>query len=102
MLFLHSHFFYVFFQVTYVNSEKELFNRFAQLVKELDPDILVGYEVQLASWGFLRDRAEHLGLHLLGEISRVPCECVVSVATSMPVSMETKHPLWLTAMFLYV
>ena len=71
------------FQVTYVDSEKDLFNRFVQLVKELDPDILVGYEVQMTSWGYLRDRANQLGLQLLSEISRIPCKCMVVMTTTL-------------------
>lgn len=37
-----------------------------------DPDILVGYEVQKASWGYLLERAAQLSIDLATEISRLP------------------------------
>lgn len=37
-----------------------------------DPDILVGYEVQMRSWGYLLQRAAVLGLDLCHQLSRVP------------------------------
>lgn len=40
-----------------------------------DPDILVGYEVQMHSWGYLLQRAAVLGLDLCQQLSRVPGRC---------------------------
>lgn len=37
-----------------------------------DPDILVGYEVQMRSWGYLLQRAAVLGVNLCQQLSRVP------------------------------
>lgn len=37
-----------------------------------DPDILVGYEVQMRSWGYLLQRARVLGVNLCQQLSRVP------------------------------
>lgn len=37
-----------------------------------DPDILVGYEVQMRSWGYLLQRAAVLGVDLCQQLSRVP------------------------------
>ena len=37
-----------------------------------DPDILVGYEVQMLSWGFLLQRANHLSWDLTTALSRLP------------------------------
>lgn len=37
-----------------------------------DPDILVGYEVQLHSWGYLLQRSSALGVDLCQQLSRVP------------------------------
>lgn len=37
-----------------------------------DPDILVGYEVQMRSWGYLLQRAAVLGVDLCQLLSRVP------------------------------
>lgn len=37
-----------------------------------DPDILLGYEVQMHSWGYLLQRAAALNVDLCQMISRVP------------------------------
>lgn len=39
------------------DSELDLINRLTDLVREFDPDILTGYEVQSSSWGYLIERA---------------------------------------------
>ena len=38
----------------------------------LPPDLLVGYEVQMASWGYLVERAAARGVNLPPLISRMP------------------------------
>lgn len=44
------------------HSELDLINRLTDLVREFDPDILTGYEVQSASWGYVIERARvHYG-----------------------------------------
>ncbi|XP_039016768.1 DNA polymerase zeta catalytic subunit-like [Hibiscus syriacus] len=40
----------------------------------LDPDILMGWDVQGCSLGFLAERASYLGIGLLNKISRTPSE----------------------------
>ena len=56
-----------------VSSEQELLSSLASLVRDHDPDILVGYDVQRMSWGFVLKRASHLGLSLSSsDFSRVP------------------------------
>ena len=37
-----------------------------------DPDILVGYEIQMLSWGYIIQRASQLGVNLYTKISRIP------------------------------
>lgn len=37
-----------------------------------DPDILVGYEIQKSSWGYLLERGSQLRLDLASMLSRVP------------------------------
>jgi hypothetical protein len=58
--------------ITYVADEKELFDELIKLVRGCDPDILLGYEVQMLSWGYLKARASYLGINLIGQLSRVP------------------------------
>ena len=43
-----------------------------QMYYRWDPDILVGYEVQLLSWGYLLQRSSTLNTNLAVAISRVP------------------------------
>ena len=58
-------------ELTHVTSELALLQALVQLVAEEDPDILIGYEVVMSSWGYLIDRAAVLNVDLIGEISRV-------------------------------
>lgn len=57
--------------VTYVASEADLLQHLIQLVIRLDPDILLGFEVQQLSWGFLLQRAAHLNVNLCAQIARI-------------------------------
>ncbi|KAL6485419.1 hypothetical protein MHYP_G00048110 [Metynnis hypsauchen] len=59
-------------QVSYTADEKELFQEVCNIMRKYDPDILVGYEVQMHSWGYLLQRASALGLDLCQQLSRVP------------------------------
>ncbi|XP_067273494.1 DNA polymerase zeta catalytic subunit isoform X2 [Pseudorasbora parva] len=59
-------------QVTYASDEKELFEEILGIIRKYDPDILVGYEVQMHSWGYLLQRALTLGVDLCQQLSRVP------------------------------
>ncbi|XP_073432100.1 DNA polymerase zeta catalytic subunit isoform X2 [Dendrobates tinctorius] len=60
------------FQTTYVSDEKELFEQLIILTRRYDPDILLGYEVQMHSWGYLLQRASALNVDLCQQMSRVP------------------------------
>ncbi|KAM9496921.1 DNA polymerase zeta catalytic subunit isoform 1-T1 [Clarias gariepinus] len=59
-------------QVIYTVDEKELFEEVSKMMRTYDPDILVGYEVQMHSWGYLLQRASALGVDLCRQLSRVP------------------------------
>ncbi|XP_042518598.1 DNA polymerase zeta catalytic subunit [Macadamia integrifolia] len=59
-------------KVLVTSEEKQLFYHFVQIIVSLDPDILMGWEIQGGSLGFLAERAAHLGVHLLNKISRTP------------------------------
>ncbi|XP_035205983.1 uncharacterized protein LOC118181018 isoform X2 [Stegodyphus dumicola] len=54
-----------------VESESLLFEKLASIVMEWDPDILIGYEIQMASWGYLTERAQSLNMNLNAMLSRV-------------------------------
>lgn len=55
-----------------VADELELLNRMVDLVVEFDPDIIVGWDVQSASWGYLNARGNHYGFDIGELISRAP------------------------------
>ncbi|XP_072912026.1 DNA polymerase zeta catalytic subunit isoform X3 [Hemitrygon akajei] len=61
-------------QVSYVNDEKELFQELVHNIRRFDPDILLGYEVQMHSWSYLFQRAAALEVDLCQMVSRVPDE----------------------------
>ena len=59
-------------RVRRVDTELELVKNVVRLVRDADPDILGGWEVQMSSWGFLMARAATLGINLCPLLSRVP------------------------------
>lgn len=44
-----------FFEIS--KSEADMILRFAAIVRDIDPDIILGFEIQKASWGYLIERA---------------------------------------------
>ena len=40
-------------------TEEALLRAWAVRVRKMDPDVLLGYEIQRASWGYVVDRAAH-------------------------------------------
>lgn len=57
--------------VTYADSEVDLLNEFVKFLRKCDPDILTGYEIEMASWGYLIERGYTLGLNLPPLLSRI-------------------------------
>jgi len=49
-------------KVEYAPDEISLMRAFVKLIKEFDPDIIVGYEIQLFSLGLLVERAQVLDI----------------------------------------
>ncbi|RPD62939.1 hypothetical protein L227DRAFT_584639 [Lentinus tigrinus ALCF2SS1-6] len=56
----------------FVNSELDLLNRVIDVIVDFDPDIISGWEVQAASWGYLGARGRSYGLDVGEQISRAP------------------------------
>lgn len=48
-----------------LSDELELINRIIDIIIDIDPDILVGWEVQAASWGYLSFRGFQYGKTLV-------------------------------------
>ncbi|XP_071818490.1 uncharacterized protein [Apostichopus japonicus] len=59
-------------EVINVTDEARMIEELLKLVKKHDPDILVGFEIQQLSWGYLFDRATALEIKLCAKISRLP------------------------------
>ncbi|MFH4973977.1 hypothetical protein AB6A40_000686 [Gnathostoma spinigerum] len=53
-----------------VGTETELFDIIVAFVDRYDPDILVGYDTNRYSWGYMTERSLALGRNFLSEISR--------------------------------
>lgn len=53
-----------------VSTELELLNRVVDIVVDIDPDILVGWEVQRSSWGYAEARGKQYGFEIADLISR--------------------------------
>ncbi|KAI7741669.1 hypothetical protein M8C21_005367, partial [Ambrosia artemisiifolia] len=64
------------------NQEKELFNEFMKIISNHDPDILMGWDIQGGSLGFLAERAAFLGIGLLSKISRTPSQPISNAEDS--------------------
>ncbi len=45
---------------------------FVKFVRSRDPDIVIGYEVQMLSWGYMIERARELDINLCPLLSRIP------------------------------
>lgn len=52
------------------------------IIRSIDPDILMGWDIQGSSLGYLAERAMHLGIILLNGISRTPTEMKVAARES--------------------
>lgn len=52
-------------------TELELLNRITDIIVELDPDILAGWEVQTSSWGYCDARGKTYGRAFVSRYSRV-------------------------------
>ncbi|XP_043488413.1 DNA polymerase zeta catalytic subunit isoform X1 [Polistes fuscatus] len=59
--FINSHIPLIPTSIQYVESEVELLNNFVTLIHRCDPDILIGWEVEVSSWGYIFQRASRLG-----------------------------------------
>jgi len=44
-----------------LSDELGLINRIIDIIVDIDPDILVGWEVQASSWGYLNSRGSQYG-----------------------------------------
>lgn len=58
--------------LTYVDTEEQLLEKLIDVVTKYDPEILIGWDIETLSWGYVFHRASVLGKPLNGRISRIP------------------------------
>lgn len=59
--------------ILYVATEQDALNSLVNLIEQHNPDILIGWEVEMLSWGYVFHRASHLALNGFSlRISKVP------------------------------
>ncbi|QRV90977.1 DNA polymerase family B [Ceratobasidium sp. AG-Ba] len=54
-----------------VETELDLLNSLVDMVRDWDPDILAGWQVQTLSWGYIDARGRNYGLEISEEMARV-------------------------------
>lgn len=65
--------------VTIVMTEIDLFVELVRLIRKWDPDIFAGYEIELASWGYVIQRSQAINFDLVPLISRIPSQKVAKI-----------------------
>lgn len=59
--------------ILYVATEQDAFNSLVKLIERHNPDILLGWEVEAVSWGYVFQRAFRLGFkNFPVRISKIP------------------------------
>ncbi|KAL8116725.1 hypothetical protein AgCh_023033 [Apium graveolens] len=84
------------------SEEKELVNHFIKVIHSYDPDIIMGWDIQGGSLGYLAERAAQIGIGLLNKISRTVSQTtelgqdsdvhVKSVITDALLEPSVAHP----------
>lgn len=68
--------------VTRVHSEGALLMELVKLIRKWDPDIFAGYEIEMASWGYVIQRSQAIKFDLVPLISRIPSQRVAKFKPS--------------------
>ena len=75
--------------LVYVENEESIFDALLSIIKNSDPDILIGWYIEFLSWGYLFQRASMLGKSLSGKISRIPsAKCNWEIAKDEPMEIH--------------
>ncbi|XP_076754833.1 DNA polymerase zeta catalytic subunit [Xylocopa sonorina] len=74
--------------ISYVSSEEDLLNSLIVLIRHCDPDILVGWEIESFSWGYIFHRASRIGLNdFMWRISRI--SNIVSISKGQAIDKDS-------------
>ena len=71
-----------------VDTELELLNRITDIIVEFDPDILVGWEIQTASWGYCDVRGKVYGMPPVSDVTAPGCSSYLQITISPSSSPE--------------
>ncbi|XP_055836926.1 DNA polymerase zeta catalytic subunit [Episyrphus balteatus] len=63
-------------EIKIATNELDGFAQLLNLCAFWDPDIFVGYEIEMSSWGYVMERAKHLDFNIAPLLSRVPTQNV--------------------------
>ena len=72
------------------SEERDLLGQFISIIQSVDPDILMGWDVQGSSLGYLAERAAYLGVSLLNKISRTASETKTAKSKADPAEKGSK------------
>lgn len=61
-------------EIQIVGNEMDIFEKFFHKIREFDPDIFAGYEIETASWGYFIQRGYVLNMNLCNALSRMPSD----------------------------
>ena len=61
----------VLYNIQLAKSEKHLYELLIDLIKQWDPDIFVGYEIEMSSWGYIIQRGNEIPMNMPSILSRV-------------------------------
>lgn len=64
-----------------VADEVALIMAVVRLVRKWDPDIFAGYEIELASWGYILQRCQVINIDIVPLLSRIPSQKMAKFRT---------------------
>jgi DNA polymerase zeta len=79
--------------VTLVENELDMFEAFFRKIREFDPDIFAGYEVETASWGYFVQRGYVFNMNLNNALSRMPSEKAERENVQRPVDEDEQNDM---------
>ncbi len=66
-------------RICFTNTEKELLYELLKLIALWDPDIFAGYEIEMASWGYVIQRGYAIDINMPALLSRVTSEKISKI-----------------------
>lgn len=70
------------FSIKFTATEKELLLELIKLIALWDPDIFAGYEIEMASWGYVIQRGYAIDINMSSLLSRVTSEKINKIVNN--------------------